>query len=673
MWRPGRRVVIVAVVGAALAAAAVGAFAPPPRGETASASVLVVPVRPALLDDAGVRARVERTTIPGGTVYATGFGAVVRSEGVDPRHALERARRAALAYVGELRSREDRVLRRRARARGGTDAAARRLLEDPVRYRLEYSPAAASDAGRLAGAARAALAVVLLAALLVALLNARGRPPARRVLVPAAAVAGALAALGLSALTTGAYAALVVAAGLAAAFAAAVAGGRRAVRLQLAAVIVLAPLRGALLAVAQAVELPHELLLVNAVQPLLIASAVLWLLWRWRGGEPPERSRALVAGAALIAAAAVLGAATQTVGPTLYAIGLAQYLAYPFFALACWAVASPRDVSAATWILIAMSAVVASSILVQAAGITDFVQAASSEVRHGGATGSYLHASIFLGTLAPLWVVLAVVARTKRALAGAVAGFALASVALALTFGRAGFAIAAIGILLVTLSFRGRELRRVVAMLVAGLALAAPATVAGDAGPGKIADRIVSGFDWSGRDRGNEQRLEAMRVSLRRWRDAPLHRKVLGEGLAATGNAKQLADERTDSTESYPLKLLVEVGVVGLLLVGGFLVWAAVLFVRTALSRAVDPLARAAAAGGFALTLDSVLYPTLETQILGMTWWLLLLLALLARRDALGVLRLDGFRLGSAERVHAPVAGPPGDEREGAVTGGARP
>src|SRR4051794_37292157 len=45
---------------------------------------------------------------------------------------------------------------------------------------------------------------------------------------------------------------------------------------------------------------------------------------------------------------------------------------------------------------------------------------------------------------------------------------------------------------------------------------------------------------------------------VNRWRDASAPEKVLGVGLAATGNARQLTASAPQPAESYPLKLLVE-------------------------------------------------------------------------------------------------------------------
>ena len=89
-------------------------------------------------------------------------------------------------------------------------------------------------------------------------------PPSRR---QAAIAAGVLASAGLVALSsaaaTGVYTFLFIALTFAAAFGYALRGGPRAIRILLIAVIALAPLRGALLALADAIDLPDALLTVQ--------------------------------------------------------------------------------------------------------------------------------------------------------------------------------------------------------------------------------------------------------------------------------------------------------------------------------------------------------------------------------------------------------------------------
>src|SRR5215210_1965254 len=69
-----------------------------------------------------------------------------------------------------------------------------------------------------------------------------------------------------------------------------------------------------------------------------------------------------------------------------------------------------------------------------------------------------------------------------------------------------------------------------------------------------------------------------MERSFDHYKGLPATQKALGEGLSATGNARVVADLQPIPTESYPLKLLIEVGLIGTLLIGGYLVWGATRF-----------------------------------------------------------------------------------------------
>ncbi|HEX8122367.1 MAG TPA: hypothetical protein VF549_13985 [Solirubrobacteraceae bacterium] len=670
----GRRalvILIASVLAAAAAGALVGAAEPPPRGEQETAIVAAIALRPDVLEAVGIGTSFNRDAQGGVRFFPARrrAGGVFVADGTTAAEALRRAYAAAVAFADAQRRAQDRRLRQIFRTGGPpARAAARDLLLDPRRYMIAYDPAPPDRVDRLSAAGRGALPAALLALLAAALLTRR-RP--LHVASPlAAGLAGAIVAWSLAGTGADVYAGALGLLAFGGALAYVLGQGIRATRLTLALVVVLAAMRGGLLALANAIDLPHALLLVNTVQPALIGACAIWVLVEWRRGRALRFPRPLVVGAAVIAAVAVANVLTQQVGITLYGIGLAQYLVYPVFALACWTVLTPGDPQRLRWLLVALSAVVAASVLMQSAGVTAFAQASSGTSRAGGVTGSFLHASIFLGTLAPLWVALAVLSTRWARRVLAVAGLGLLLVALALTFGRAGFAIAAIAIATVSVSLRGPDLRRAALLLAAGLLLAVPLGIVSGAGPKKIGDRIASGFDWDG-DQGNRERSRSMRLAVRRWRDAPLPQKALGEGLAATGNAKQLTDQRTDSTESYPLKLLVETGAVGALLLVAFLVWAGLIFLRTALSRSVDPLGRASAAGGFALTIDAALYPTLETQILGMTWWLLLVLALAPSGGGLRV-RFDGLGLRAAEGVDPAVARATRHERDGELAGNRR-
>jgi hypothetical protein len=118
-----------------------------------------------------------------------------------------------------------------------------------------------------------------------------------------------------------------------------------------------------------------------------------------------------------------------------------------------------------------------------------------------------------------------------------------------------------------------------------------------------------------------------MKKALNEYKALPAKEKALGKGLASTGNAGKLTSAEPDPTESYPLKLLVETGALGLLVIGGVLVWALVRFGQTAF-RDADPLRKGVGAAGIGLSAESLIYPTLEVQLLSLTWWLLLIICI---------------------------------------------
>ena len=70
---------------------------------------------------------------------------------------------------------------------------------------------------------------------------------------------------------------------------------------------------------------------------------------------------------------------------------------------------------------------------------------------------------------------------------------------------------------------------------------------------------------------------------------------------------------------------------VGTLIIGAYLVWAAICFARTSI-RGPTRLVRSAGAAGLGLSLYGAVYPTLEVQLLAMFWWLLLVACLAANR-----------------------------------------
>jgi hypothetical protein len=418
-----------------------------------------------------------------------------------------------------------------------------------------------------------------------------------------------------------------------AALAVAVRGGRRGLRALVVLAIVLAPLRGGLLEIAEDASIGNSGLVVNALVPSLVAALAIGVLVQLRprlDGFP----RPLLVAWALIAGAVALSFLDRVVGLKLFGIGVAQYLVYPTLALAAWPLLEPGDPRRLTRLLIAMGSLVAVTVLVQAAGVEGFIQAASAQVdgfaanRYAGITGSYLHTSAFLGTTAVLAMgEFATLRNWRTRLAGTAVLAAILSGEI-LTFSRSGVVIAAIGIAAMALfAMRGRRLD--FAILVApAVAVAIAVAAIGGVTPGAAGGRVTSGFNPNG-DPGNKLRSESFEAGIRVYGDATPPQKAIGRGAASTGNAQQLVDDSKPQliVESYYLKLLVETGAVGLIAVGGFLVWALIAFGLATL-RPLDPWAASVAAAGFGLSLYNAIYPALETQILALVWWLLLAICL---------------------------------------------
>jgi hypothetical protein len=406
---------------------------------------------------------------------------------------------------------------------------------------------------------------------------------------------------------------------------------RRGLRWLVALVIVLAPLRGGLLALATEVHLSHSGLAVNALVPALVAALVVGVIVRLRP-RLAQLPRALLIGWALIAAVSLASFPAQEVGLKLYGVGLAQYLVYPTLVLAAWPLLEPGDLTRVTRLMIAMGAVVAVTVLVQASGIESFIQAASGEVeglaanRYAGITGSYLHTSALLGVVSVLLMGELLRLRDLRSMALGSALLAIVFSGQILTFSRSGIVIAGIGaIALLALVAAGRRVA-FAGMLIPAIAVALVVGSIGGVAPGAAGARVSSGFNPTG-DQGNSLRAEAFDEALERYRHSGILHKALGEGLAETGNAAELVDAKVITVESYYLKLLLETGVVGVLVIGGFLVWAGFFFARM-LWRRRDPWPASAAAAGLGLSMYNVIYPALETQILALVWWLLLMLCL---------------------------------------------
>lgn len=415
--------------------------------------------------------------------------------------------------------------------------------------------------------------------------------------------------------------------------------GRRGLRALVALAVILAPLRGGLLTLADDLSLSDPGLTVNAIVPVLVAAIAIGCFVQKRP-RLADLPRPLLAGWVAIAIAALLSFPASVVGLKLYGIGLAQYLVYPTLALVVWPLFEPEDTRRLTRLAIAMGGLVAVTVVMQALGVEGFIQAASAHVeglganRYAGVTGSYLHTSAFLGCISVL--VMGELAGL-RSVAARVAGSALLALVLSgvvLTFSRSGVVIAMLGALaLFVFAVSGMRFR-FAALVVPAAVIAVAAGAIGGVSPAATGERVTSGFSPT-EDAGNKLRTESFNLGFEVYGDASPAQKLLGRGIASTGNAQQLVEDSAPkvTVESYYLKLLVETGAVGLLLIGGFLVWAGILFALSAW-KPLDPWAASVGAAGVGLSLYNAIYPALETQILALTWWLLLVVCLRSKAEA---------------------------------------
>ena len=649
----GLRARVAAAAACVVAAACAGTVVAPPSGAEYEASVEVVPLHPVEPGDAAVLADLASSR-PGAQFEAIGTLGGGRFRAIAPTRAeaLATARAHARAYLLALDRRRERALTRLVGPGGGQVRALRLARAEPERYALVYAwpGSERADAATARGVVRAALLGAVVAAVMLLTGGARWRS---RWALAAGAPLGVLAVVAAAASPPLVYAALLIAGVFAAVFVHVSRTGREGFARVIAVLIVLTPLRGALISAAGQLELTRALLVVNVLPPAIIAACACAAAVRWR--EITVRvSRPLAIVVGILVAVCSANILTQTVGLELYAIGLGQYLTYPVLALVAYAAVPAAYARVYVVLLILMAVVVALTVGLQASVGLEFQQAAGAfdggVPRYGGSTGSYLHASIFLGTavvLAAGWL-MGSLGSSERLIA--VVALAVIASGLTLTYGRAGFLIAALGLVVLVVCSPPTHVRGL--LLIGGLAMVLVIVVgaASGLGLGQIGRHVASSFDWSGNP-GNRYRLEAMEDTVRDFRRASLGQQLLGQGLAETGNARKLTDLAPRAAESYFLKLLVEVGVVGMLLVGGIVLWGGALCLRLAWRAYTDPVARAAGAAGFALTVDALAFPTLEVQLLAFTWWLLV--ALTVRQldlhpprglRSLGLVRLRALR-----------------------------
>jgi O-antigen ligase/polysaccharide polymerase Wzy-like membrane protein len=640
----------------------VGAVRKPPAED--NASVFVYPIKPAQLKKAGIPdfgpPPIEGAKFHANTTSGLGSGSIKTSRDNEAA-ALSAVRAGTSVYVSSLMTRQNRWLEN-ALGGGGDPklrGVRRAALTAQVRYAYKFvSPS--TGAGSLSAPLRGALLGLLVAGLAGALIGVRRREPAvagegelpgaalPRPPSPIQIALAALAAAGLVALSpglsAGAYTFLFIALLFTLTFIYALGGGTRAIRLVLIAVIVIAPIRGGVLALADAIDLPNTYLIFNAIQPALIAACAAAVLLVHRSLLRDEPYLLLV-GWAAIGVACVLDFGTQTVGLKLYGIGIAQYLVYPTFALLVWPLLEARDRERLVWLLAGLGVVVAVSIFLEVAGVY-FTEAVQDPHRFGGVTGSYLHSAIFLGTTMVLALGLLFADWSHRNAAIAVGAIGLMVGGVGLTYSRGGFGIAIVGALVMFVALRGRDRTRLAAVVIVATALGLGLSSAAGPNAGQLASRTTSGASVQG-DPGNAKRIAAMKKALNEYKALPAKEKAFGKGVASTGNAGKLTSAEPDPTESYPLKLLVETGAFGLLVIGGVLIWALIRFGRTAWQDA-DPMLKGVGAAGIGLSAESLIYPTLEVQLLSLTFWLLLVICLEAPEKPLWD-RLVAARAGRAE------------------------
>jgi hypothetical protein len=412
--------------------------------------------------------------------------------------------------------------------------------------------------------------------------------------------------------------------------------GRLGLRWLVVLAVVLAPLRGGLLALAAEVGLGDSGLAVNALVPAIVAALAIGVAVRLRP-RLDQLPRLLLIAWALIAAVALVNLPVQDVGLKLYGVGLAQYLVYPTLAIAAWPLYEDGDLRRLTRLFIAMGLVVAITVLIQATGVESFIQSASAEVeglaanRYAGITGSYLHTSAFLGVVSVLLMgeLLRLRSTRNRAIGSTLLALVLSGEIL--TFSRSGVVIAGFGALALLVLVASSRRTAFLAMVVPAVLVALVVGTIGGVGPGAAGARVGSGFDPSG-DQGNSMRTEAFGEGIDRFRDNGVAHQGFGEGLGSTGNARKLVNGEVFAVESYYLKLLVETGVLGVLAIGGFLLYAAWIFARVLWTRR-RPWTASIAAAALGLSMYNTIYPALETQILALVWWLLLALCLRAELE----------------------------------------
>lgn len=407
--------------------------------------------------------------------------------------------------------------------------------------------------------------------------------------------------------------------------------GEGGMRFMVVVAVLLAAVRGGVLVLAYDVGIADPGLTVNALVPAIVVGLVVGVAWKLRP-RLAALPRPLVIGWCLIAGVAAINFLVQTVGLKLFGIGIAQYLVYPTLAIVIWPLAREGDVRRLSRVIVGAAGLVAVTVMLQAMGV-EFLQAANARVdglaadRFAGITGSYLHTSAFVGAAFVVATCESLGSRERREQVLWALVMTLLFSAVIMTFSRSGVMIAAIGVGAAFLFAAGGRRLRVLATVVPVVLVSVLIGAIGGVSPDAAGERAASGLSPSN-DAGNQLRADAIDEGIDAYTEGSLKEKLLGTGLAGTGNAGQLDSGISRIVESYYLKVLTETGALGLIFIGGFLLWSLSWFGRVMLSRP-EPLAAGLAGAGLGLGLYNVIYPALETQLLAMAWWLVFSLSLM--------------------------------------------
>jgi len=187
-------------------------------------------------------------------------------------------------------------------------------------------------------------------------------------------------------------------------------------------------------------------------------------------------------------------------------------------------------------------------------------------MRLSSTTGSALHLAVFIALLFPVIMNLAVHQKLTRSRIGLATLMAAMLFVLLGTQSRGAIIqlfISTGALLIVSRELRGYIKKRwpILAIILAFMIIAFPASIKTD-----IVKRVSSTLDFQ-HDVGNRLRVEHWNETIKNWRPNENFAAFLfGKGLGTTGNIVKYFGYDPFITESYVLKILFEIGLVGLLL-----------------------------------------------------------------------------------------------------------